>query len=65
MNKLSFNNDETRQLTSEREKQLVDNLTFISASTDDMLRVIAVAVEEDLDKEKITIRFASNTGDLL
>jgi len=64
VNKLGFGNDETRQLTPEREKQLADNLAFISASTDDMLRVMAVAVEEDLDKGGMTIRLASNTGDL-
>ncbi len=56
--------DETRQLTPEREQQLADSFAFISASTDNMLRVLAVAVEEDFDKQGMTIRFASNTGDL-
>ena len=62
--KLSCGNDEARQLSSERERQLADSFAFISASTDDMLRVMAVCVEEDPDKMGMTIRLASNTGDL-
>lgn len=53
-----------RQLSPDREKQLVDSLAFISASTDNMLRVMAVCIEEDSDKNGMTIRLASNTGDL-
>lgn len=56
--------DETRQLTFERERQLVDNFAFISASTDDMLRVMAVCVEESPDQQGMTVRLASNIGDL-
>lgn len=63
-NKLSCENDEAQQLTPEREKQLADSFAFISASTDDMLRVMAVSIEEDFDKRGMTIRLASNTGDL-
>lgn len=56
--------DETRQLTLERERQLADSFAFISASTDNMLCVMAVSIEEDADRNGITIRLASNTGDL-
>ena len=56
--------DESRQLTMEREIQLASSLAFISGSTDDMLRVMAVCVEEWLDQQGLTIRLASNTGDL-
>ena len=63
-NALKCKTDETRQLIPERERQLVDNFAFISASTDDMLRVIAVCVEESSDQQGMTIRLASNTGDL-
>jgi len=63
-NVLSCGNDEARQLTPERERQLADSFAFISASTDDMLRVMAVCVEEDPDKMGMTIRLASNTGDI-
>lgn len=63
-NKLDCGNDEAKQLTTEREKQLADSFAFISASTDDMLRVMAVCIEEDPDQGGMTIRLASNTGDL-
>lgn len=63
-NGLSCGNDEARQLTPEPERQLADSFAFISASTDDMLMVMAVCVEEDPDKMGMTIRLASNTGDL-
>ena len=63
-NKLSCENDEAQQLAPEREKQLADSFAFISALTDDMLRVMAVSIEEDFDKRGMTIRLASNTGDL-
>lgn len=63
-NVIDCGTDETRQLTLERERQLADNFAFISASTDDMLRVMAVCVEESYDQQGMTIRLASNTGDL-
>ena len=56
--------DESRKLTLERERQLADSFAFISASTDDMHRVMAVSIEEDADRKGITIRLASNTGGL-
>ena len=63
-NVLNCETDETRQLTPEQERQLVDNLAFISAATDNMLRVMAVCIEESADQQGMTIRLASNTGDL-
>lgn len=56
--------DKSRQLTLEREVQLASSLAFISASTDNMLRVMAVCIEEWPDQQGLTIRLASNTGDL-
>ena len=56
--------DEGRQLPRDRERQLVDSFAFISASTDDSLRVTAVCIEEDPDKMGMTICLASNTGGL-
>ena len=61
---MHFGTDETRQLTLERERQLASDFAFISASTDDMLRVMAICVEESSDQQGMTIRLASNTGDL-
>ncbi len=63
-NVLLRGDDRTRQLTLERERQLADSFAFISASTDNMLRVMAVSIEKDADEDGITIRLASNTGDL-
>lgn len=56
--------DEGRQLPRDRERQLVDSFAFLSATTDDPLRVMAVCIEEDPDKIGMTISLASNTGDL-
>jgi hypothetical protein len=47
-----------------REKQISSNLAFLSATSDDNRRVMAVCVEEHPDKQGITIRLASNTGDI-
>lgn len=54
----------SRRLTIERERDLVDNLAFLSASTDDPRKVMAVCVEEDQGTEGLTIRMATNKGDL-
>ena len=56
--------DQGRQLPRNRETQLADSLAFISATTDDMRQVMALCIEEDPDKTGMTIRLASNTGDL-
>lgn len=53
-----------RRLTIERERDLVDNLAFLSASSDHPGKVMAVCVEEHQDAEGLTIRMAANTGDL-
>ena len=56
--------DEGRQLSRDRERQLVDSFAFISATTDDPLRVMAICIEEHPDGAGMTICLASNTGDL-
>lgn len=56
--------DSSRQLPVVREKQLAEDFAFISASTDDMHKVMAIGLEEDSDRKGMTIRLASNTGDL-
>ncbi|KAL8724139.1 MAG: hypothetical protein Q9166_008112 [cf. Caloplaca sp. 2 TL-2023] len=63
-NEIRGSYDEGRQLSLDRERQLVDSFAFISASTDNMLRVMAICIEEDPDRIGMTIRLASNTGDL-
>jgi hypothetical protein len=52
------------RLSVSREQEIASNLAFLSATTDDSLRVMAVCVEERLDGRGSTIRIASNTGDL-
>ncbi|MCJ1416147.1 hypothetical protein MMC32_002482 [Xylographa parallela] len=56
--------NQSRQLSIAREKQLGDDFAFLSATTDDMSRVMAVGIEEDEDGTGMTIRLASNSGDL-
>jgi hypothetical protein len=63
-NEISLRPGLPRHLTIERESEIASNLAFLSATTDDPLKVMAVCVEEDDDGEGMTIRIASNTGDL-
>ncbi|MCJ1386335.1 hypothetical protein MMC17_009461 [Xylographa soralifera] len=56
--------DQTRRLSISREEEIASNLAFLSATTDESLKVMAVCVEEHYNSEGITIRIASNTGDL-
>lgn len=56
--------DLQRHLSVSREQEIASNLAFLSATTDDSLRVMAVCVEERPDVRGATIRIASNTGDL-
>ncbi|MCJ1396231.1 hypothetical protein MMC18_009120 [Xylographa bjoerkii] len=55
--------DGSRLLTIAYKKQLAKDFAFLSASTDDMHRVMAVGTEEDLDKTGMTTRLASNSGE--
>jgi hypothetical protein len=52
-----------RQLTFNREKGLVEILAFLSGTTDDPAKVMAVCVEESPTGDGLTIRLASNSGD--
>ncbi|KFY04962.1 hypothetical protein O988_00372 [Pseudogymnoascus sp. VKM F-3808] len=56
--------DSTRHLSVAREKEIASNLAFLSATSDNSLKVMAVCVEENNNGEGVTIRIASNTGDL-
>lgn len=59
-----LNVDTAHQLTIDRENEIVSNLAFLSAITDNYLEVMAACVEEDESGEAITVRIASNSGDL-
>jgi hypothetical protein len=56
--------DSTRQLSVVREREIACNLAFLSATSDDSLKVMAVCVEEHCNGRGITIWVAANTGDL-
>lgn len=56
--------DESRQLTVERESQLADDFAFLAATTDDKNKIMGVGIEEHIDRQGMIVRIASNTGDL-
>ena len=62
-NELPIQIQSVRQLTLEREKFISDTLAFLSATSNDPLKVMAVCIEESLDHHLLTIRLATNTGD--
>lgn len=57
--------DPKRVLSIQREKEIVDNLAFLSSITDDRRRIMAVCIEEDVNQERLIIRLAVNDGDLV
>lgn len=63
-NLVALEEDSTRRLSIAREKEIASNLAFLSATSDNSLKVMAVCVEENNNGEGVTIRIASNTGDL-
>ena len=52
------------QLPFQHEKQLVESLAFLSATTDDPDRFMAVCLEEARDRGSCRIRLTSNIGDI-
>lgn len=63
-NIINLEDDPTRQLSVAREKEIASNLAFLSSTSDNTRKVMAVCVEERQDGKGLTIRVASNTGDL-
>lgn len=62
----NLNTDPRRHLSVAREMEITCNLAFLSAISDDSLnlKIMAVYIEEHSNRKGITIRVASNTGDL-
>lgn len=56
--------DAHRQLTLSRERQLASIIAFISAYSEDNRTVMAVTIEERAREESMTVRLATNSGDL-
>jgi len=57
--------ESAHRLSISREQEIACNLSFIAAISNNPLRVMAVCVEEHSGGEQITIRLASNTGELI
>ncbi|TVY32390.1 hypothetical protein LSUB1_G008540 [Lachnellula subtilissima] len=53
------------RLSIVRENEISSNLAFLSATSDDGLKIMAVCVEEHVSGTGVTIRIASNSGGLL
>ena len=58
------NSSFSRQLTIERERDLIDTFAFLSASSGDPDQVIAVCIEEQQDGKSMTVRISANSGDM-
>lgn len=61
---LLTNSVEKRSLKFEKECDIVDNLAFISAISDDHEKVTATCIEEHADHQGMTVMLAVNEGDL-
>ncbi|KAI9786770.1 MAG: hypothetical protein M1835_002969 [Candelina submexicana] len=53
-----------RLLSIQREREIVDNLAFLSACRDDNSKISAVCIDEDNAQSSMVIRLSANTGDL-
>ena len=62
-NLVILHDDPTHLLGVEREREIAGNLAFLSAISDDSLKVMAVCIEEHRNRKGCTIRIASNSGD--
>ena len=58
-------NDPKYCMSISREREVTSNLAFISSVSDNCLRVTAVCLEEHSNKQGVTIRIASNSGDMV
>ncbi len=61
---LDETDDSPRQLSFERERDIVDDLVFLTASSEDATDVIAICVEERPHVKALSIRVAINKGSL-
>ena len=63
-NQLQASSVTPRTLSFETERDIVDNLAFLSATSDDAENVTAVCFDEGFQSESCTIRIAMNSGKL-
>jgi hypothetical protein len=55
----------SRVLSLRREKELVEILAFLSATTDDPSKIVALCVEESQNGKALAVRMAVNNGGLV
>ena len=56
--------NEQYTLALHHERQLAEAFAFLAATTDNMYKVMAVAIEEHADSKGITVRLACNISDI-
>ena len=54
--------EEKRTISLQREVDIVDNLTFLCATSEDPEKVIALCLEEEIRPDSCTIRVSTNTN---
>lgn len=52
------------QLSFQREKQIVKNLTFLSATSNDSSKIMTICLEKARDRRSCTIRLISNNDNI-
>lgn len=62
-NLVILHDDPTHVLGVDREREIASNLAFLSATTDDSLKVMAVCIEEHRNRKGCTVRVSSDSGD--
>lgn len=63
-NPIPLESNSTYSLNVQQECQIASTLAFLSATTDDCEKVMAVCIEDYHDSGGTTVRIASNSGDL-
>jgi 4-hydroxy-3-methylbut-2-en-1-yl diphosphate synthase IspG/GcpE len=61
---LEYNGQKWRTLTFERERNIVNNLAFLSTASDNPEKVTAICIEKHANAYGYTVRIAVNKGSL-
>jgi hypothetical protein len=61
---LEHNSQKGRTLTFERERDIVDNLAFLSTASDNPEKVTAICIEEHTNTHRCIVRIVVNKGSL-
>ena len=63
-NQVQASSTTSRTLSLAAERDIVNNLAFLSATSDDPEKVTAICLDEGFESESCTIRMAMNSGKL-